>query len=457
MIRLLTARLWIRLVAAAMVVTVPMITFAQTTEPAIESMTAVPEATVVDASPRGDDENSTKNDQSAQIGPPARSTIPTSDEVEIQSHFNELRRELLDDRADTIDWWLTGITIFLGVITIIAVGGGYITVRRVQEVNKEVEKKAEAAKRLLDEIERNRDKSHDILLNLNAETAANNPGEANRAIANISENPKASVIDRAIAHALSLQRQGKINDAIEKWRALAHIAEETDNDLAARAWYSIGYLVLDESPEDCILAYDRVISLQPDLYTAYNNRGNAKSMLGQYEAAIADYDETIHLKPDLAEAYNNRGNTKADLKQYEAAIADYDETIRLKPDLAEAYNNRGSVKADLKQYEAAIADCDEAIRLKPDYGNAYNSRGSAKYMLGQHEAAIADYDETIRLKPDLAEAYYNRGEAKVALDLKDEARKDLETALDLAPNGNNADLVAKVEQLLLELDNDGST
>ena len=67
MIRLLTARLWIRLVVAVMVATVPMITFAQTTEPVIESTTAVPEATVADASPRGD-ENSKENDQSVQIG-----------------------------------------------------------------------------------------------------------------------------------------------------------------------------------------------------------------------------------------------------------------------------------------------------------------------------------------------------------------------------------------------------
>ena len=456
MIRLLTARLWIRFVAAAMVVTAPMITFAQTTELAIESTTAVPEAKVADVSPKGDDENSTENDQSVQIGPPVRSAIPTADEVEIQSRFNELRRELLDDRADTIDWWLTGITIFLGVITIIAVGGGYITVRRVQEVNTEVEKQAEAAKHLLDEIERNRDKTHDILRNLNAETAADNPGEANRAIANISENPKVSVIDRAIVAAIDLQTLGENKKAVEKWHAIAHIAEKNDNYLAARAWFSIGYLVLDESLEDSISAYDRAISLQPDLYTAYNNRGNAKDRLGQHEAAIDDHDEAIRLKPDYAEAYNNRGIAKNGLGQHEAAIDDYDEAIRLKPDFAEAYTNRGDVKKVLGRYEAAIDDHDEAIRLKPDYADAYNNRGIAKNRLGQHEAAISDYDLAIRLKSDYAEAYYNRGNAKAALGLKDMAREDLETALELAQNAGNANLVAQVEKLLRELDDDDS-
>ena len=76
-------------------------------------------------------------------------------------------------------------------------------------------------------------------------------------------------------------------------------------------------------------------------------------------------------------------------------------------------------------------------------------------MLGRYAAAITDLDEAIRLQPDDAAAYSNRGHAKVNLGLKDEARKDFETALELARNANNANLVAKVEQLLRDLDDAG--
>ena len=70
--------------------------------------------------------------------------------------------------------------------------------------------------------------------------AAKNPAEANQAVKRMSrENPEASLTDKAIADAVSLQQQGKRDDAIEKWRALAHIAEGSDNDLAARAWFSL--------------------------------------------------------------------------------------------------------------------------------------------------------------------------------------------------------------------------
>ena len=194
--------------------------------------------------------------------------------------------------------------------------------------------------------------------------------------------PEASLTEKAIADAVSLQQQGKRDDAIEKWRAIAHVVEGSDNDLAARAWFSVGYLALDEDPKGSVLANDRAIRLKPDLDGAYINRGNARQKLEQYEAAIADYDEAIRMKPDHAEAYINRGNARQKLEQYEAAIADCNEAIRLKPALVEAYSNRGFANYELGRHEAAIADCNEAIRLKPDYAEAYSNRGAAKQKLG---------------------------------------------------------------------------
>ena len=86
---------------------------------------------------------------------------------------------------------------------------------------------------------------------------------------------------------------------------MAHIAEGSDNNLAAGSWLSVGYLALD--PKGSILAHDRAIRLKPDLAEAYNNRGVAKRKLGQYEAAVADYDEAIRLKPDYAHSLQQPG------------------------------------------------------------------------------------------------------------------------------------------------------
>ena len=451
MIRLLTGRARIGLVVAAMAVAVPMITFAQTTEPAIESVPASDQPAATNSSPKGD-ENSTDKDTSVQT------EQPVTVEVEIQRRINELRSELLDDRTSYIDRWLSVITIVLTFFGIVAVVGGYIGFRRFREIETEaknsvetVTKHAEAAKRHIEKIERNRDRSDEILRGMTAENAADYPEKANQAVASVRENPEASLIDKAIANAVFLQQQGKRDDAIEKWRAIAHIAEGSDNDLAASAWFSIGYLAWVESLEDCILAHDEAIRLKPDYAEAYNNRGVAKFALGRYDDALADYDEAIRLKPDHARPYYNLGIVKAKLGRHDDALADYDEAIRLKPDYAGAFYNRGVAKDALGRHDDALADYDEAIRLKPDYAEAYNNRGAVKDALGRHDDALADYAEAIRLKPDLAEAYGNRGNAKNALGLKDEARKDFETTLELARNANNAGVVAQAEQSLRDL------
>ena len=520
MIRLLTARVRMGLVAAAMVATVPMITFAQTTDPAIASAPVAAKEGEATASPTGDENDSTMQ----------RVAIPAPVEVELQRHFNELQGELLDDRAKTIDWWLAIIAIFLTFLAIILPIGAFIGGRFGFKIFNEIK---EEAQRHLEDIKESRAKADSLVKGINAEAAGANPDKASEAVESVQQNPDSSPIDRAVVDALLLQQQGKIEKAIEKWRAVALVAEGIDNDLAARAWFSVGYLLQQEGEgeadelklEKVIAAYDEAIRLKPnfaevynnrsvakntlgrhdaaiadcdeairlrsDFAEAYNNRGAAKNALGRHDAAIADCNEAIRLKPDYAEAYNNRGNAKDTLGRHDAAIVDFDEAIRLRPDFAEVYNNRGDVKDalgrhdaaivdfdeairlrpdfakayynraiakdNLDQYEYAIADFDEAIRLKPDYAIAYNGRGAAKNALGRHEAAIADYDEAIRLNPNLAEAYYNRGVAKKALGLVNEARTDFENTLVLARNAGNQELVAKAEEKLGNLAMDGGS
>ena len=450
MIRLFTTGTRVALFATVVATAaVSAITFAQTTESAIESAPAAV---------------GTEDDTSAQSDPPIEPTPAPAVEVEIQRRFNELQRELLDDRGAYIDRWLAVITITIAFFGLVAVVCGYIGFKRFREIETNAKNSAataaehaQDAKRVVKKIEKTRDKADEIVRGMTAETAAGNPEEAKQAALSVSENPRASLVDKAIADAISLQQQGKRDDAIERWRAVAHIAERSDDALAATAWFSVGYLIQDENPEDALAEYAKAIRLKPDYAEAYNNRGAAKDALGRQDDALADYAEAIRLKPNDAGLYYNLGSVKAKLGRYDDALADYGEAIRLKPDHAGAFYNRGVAEAKLGRYDDALADYAEAIRLKPNDAAAYNNRGAAKDALGRHDDALADYAEAIRLKPDLAEAYGNRGNAKNALGLRDEARKDFETTLELARNANNAGLVAQAEQSLRDLDTNGGS
>ena len=274
------------------------------------------------------------------------------------------------------------------------------------------------ARGLVDEIKAKRHEAASLVEGINAETVADNPVKARQAVTDVFANPKASLIEKAVANALDLQQKGRNKEAIKKWRAIVGIAEGTNNVIAANAWASIGYLIRDESKEDCISANDEAIRLKPGFVEASVNRGNAKNSLGRPEDASAYYDRVIRLKPDLVEAYRNRGAANATLNRNQDAIADYDRAIELDPDNAEAYFNRGAVNGTLNRHEAAMADSDAAIRIKPDF----------------------------------AGAYFNRGNTKIALGRKDEARKDFERALEMARKARDVDLRAVVEQSLRDLD-----
>ena len=181
---------------------------------------------------------------------------------------------------------------------------------------------------------------------------------------------------------------------------------------------------------EAIDAYSQAITLKHHPFV-YNNRGNARSDLGDKQGAIADFNKAIELKPDYAEAYNNRGNARSESGNKQGAIADYTIAIELKPDYAEAYSNRGVNRSKLGDKQGAIADYSKAIELKPDDAYAYSNRGNVRDHLGDKKGAIADCTKAIELKPDYAEAYNNRGIARYELGDKQGAIEDVQKAAKL--------------------------
>ena len=309
--------------------------------------------------------------------PPKPAISPTT-EVELQRRFNALRSELLDDRAGTIEWWLAVVAIVLTFFGIVVAILGLIGFRRFQSIEKEARESVEAtnqhleeakrnnedAKELVEEIKGYREESQKVLRKMTAESVADEPERVKQVVEDVRENPQSPLIDKAVARALSLQEQDKKDEAIKTWRSIANVMEGIDDALAARAWFSMGFLFGEQGEwKEAIVAFDKALQLNPSLAIAFYNRGVAKGSLGQHEAAILDYDEAICLDPDYVPAYNNRGLAKNKLGQYEGAIVDFDEALRLRPDDAATYYNRGLPHLALGNKEVARRDFEKARKL----------------------------------------------------------------------------------------------
>ena len=359
--------------------------------------------------------------------------IDSSDKVELQQLFNDLRKEYLDTRAESVDWWLQFITIALAFFGIVVVVLGYFGLQEFKKLKAEAEKDAneindhllevmesrEAFERVQEEAKTSETKTEsDEAMQKTRETLSAGvfaallaDEEFEKGLRDFEQIPNLPFTDKAMIEAYRLQKDGKITEATQKWYSIANVVGEADKNLAAHSWISVG-----------------------DLYRAED----------KIEESLSAYDKAINLKPDYAEAYAARGTMKSLLDRRESAVDDYNEAIRLKPDFAEIYNNRGFERTRLGQYELAIDDCNEAIRLKPDFAHAYDSRGTAKQSLGQHESAVDDYNEAIRLKPDYTEAYYNRGNVHVNLRNIEGAKADFQIALELAKQQGEKELIDQI-------------
>lgn len=179
--------------------------------------------------------------------------------------------------------------------------------------------------------------------------------------------------------------------------------------------------------------YGKTIELDPRAIVAYDNRGTAKSAMGDPEGAIADFDKGIELNPRFPNAYYNRGNAKLTTGDLLGAISDYDKAVEIDPLFVGSYVNRGSARSRLGDHKAAIADCDKALEINPQLELAFDIRGGAKHALGDHQGAIADCNKAIEFNPHSPALYYNRGNVKRTMGDYQRAISDYDKSIEIEP------------------------
>jgi tetratricopeptide (TPR) repeat protein len=160
--------------------------------------------------------------------------------------------------------------------------------------------------------------------------------------------------------------------------------------------------------EEAVVAYSKVIELEPNNNGGWANRGLAYQKLGQWQKALDDYSRAIQLVPAHRFALCGRAEVYTATGQWGKAIADYDKAIDLDPKNAATRNNRGNAYFALKQYDKAIADYTEVIALDSKFAVAWSNRGGAFASLRQWDKALADFTRSLEIDPDAPLPWYNR-------------------------------------------------
>ena len=130
--------------------------------------------------------------------------------------------------------------------------------------------------------------------------------------------------------------------------------QQASQGLMALDWFNKALSLWDgeryTDPKKAIEYLSNAISLQPDMASTYNARGNAYYDLGKHQLAIEDFTEAIRLKPDYVDAHYIRGNTYYKLGHYPRAIEDLKIAAGLGHEVAQVIlksSGIGSISADV--------------------------------------------------------------------------------------------------------------
>ena len=196
---------------------------------------------------------------------PTELSVDSATAVDIQRHFNELKSEYLDDRSDYIDMWLAVVAIVLTFFGVVIAVLGIVGYRKFRELESDAKESVEKIEEHLAQSKEHLGKITSIDID-----DPDKATEVKKAIRDIQSDPEPSFIDKVIAEIYTLQRNGRVEKAIEKWRFVANIAEGIDNGRASEAWLSIAYLLPEG--DDRLTAYDKAIDLNPDYTRSTRNQ-----------------------------------------------------------------------------------------------------------------------------------------------------------------------------------------
>jgi tetratricopeptide (TPR) repeat protein len=159
--------------------------------------------------------------------------------------------------------------------------------------------------------------------------------------------------------------------------------------------------IVDVVIEGCTAEIQAARDGSQKLATAFNNRGVAYKLKGEYDRALHDYDQAIRLDP-TAKHYNNRGIIYRIKGDYDRAISDYDEAIRLRSDFTAAFYNRALALADITEYVRALADFDPVMQFDAKNALALYARGLTLLKKGDVEGGKADIAASKKINPNIA-------------------------------------------------------
>ena len=166
-------------------------------------------------------------------------------------------------------------------------------------------------------------------------------------------------------------------------------------------------------------AFERALTLQPDLAEANNDLGALLAQGGDLDAAIGRFRAALASTPDYPDALNNLGYALLLTGRDGEARALYERALALQPDFPEALNNLGLLFGRAGEMDRAERLFRDALDRRPDYGEAANNLALVLVSKGHSDAAVDLLQGALNRTPKyeagyvtLAKIHFSAGRSK---------------------------------------------
>ena len=143
-------------------------------------------------------------------------------------------------------------------------------------------------------------------------------------------------------------------------------------------------VALEEDPasyKDAILAYNKVIEMEPQHAAAHINLGTLYYNLQDYKEAEVHYRKAIEADPRYALAYFDLGNVLDETGRLEEAVRIYKTALQLAPTYADAHYNLALAYEKVKDFRKALNHWKAYIGLDKSSAWAAHARGQISRIL----------------------------------------------------------------------------
>jgi tetratricopeptide (TPR) repeat protein len=205
----------------------------------------------------------------------------------------------------------------------------------------------------------------------------------------------------------------------------------TDRDVVVYLAYDLLYLQQYDDLLQLTSHYDAVLPNEPDIPLL---AGYAHKHAGQLDEAQKDFSQALERDPDMVTAFVNRGYVLHDLHRPEAAASDFESALKREPKNGEAHLGLAYASLDLHRPRAALQQVQLAQEETGDSMPIHLIRATAYGQNGMLVKSAGEYRAALKYSPNDGDLHLAMAETLYGQRLYHEAIEELQLAQKLSPD-----------------------